>query len=172
MPDRRAEIQAVLDAPEDGARARGDALLAGLGSTPEAADAAAALGAALADAGRREPAVHFLRAARERYRALARQPELLRAYGALGCWHRAWNEPDEAESALRTAIQQARTHGDDRELGLWLRELGRTLAPSRPDRALLAFVEAVACLRGRDEEACAGASEELRRLQQVPGGHR
>lgn len=128
---------------------------------------------AAAAAGRHDEALARLREAREARRGEARQPGLLRSYAALGRCHLAAGQLDEAESAARTAIQQARVFGDPRELGLGLLLLGRVLARTpRSDRALLAFTEAVSCLRGRDEGAEAEAAEALRAVTRVPGGAR
>ncbi len=128
---------------------------------------------AAAAAGNHEEAVALLREARESWRARGRQPELLRAYAAIGRQHLAAGELDEAESAARTSIQQARVWSDPLELGRSLLLLGQILARTpRTDRALLAFTEASGCLSGRDDSAYAEAADELRRLQRVQGGAR
>ena len=48
---------------------------------------------------------------------VAGQPMLLRAYAALAYWHLEWGQADEAESAARVAVQQARAWNDPAELG-------------------------------------------------------
>lgn len=139
-------------------------------STP--ADLERQAAAAAAD-DRREDALDLLRRAREAWRAEGRQPELLRAYAALARQHLAWGQLDEAESAARTAIQQARVWGDPVELGRSLLALGRALARTpRTDRALMALTEASACLRARDPAAFEEAASALRALSKVTGGHR
>lgn len=123
-----------------------------------------------------EPAqasIEDLRLVLETRRAEGRQPGLLCAYRQLGCAYLAAGRLDEAESALRTAIAQARIHGDDLETGLGLLELGRAQRRlERSDRALLAYTEAAGCLVGRDAAALAAATEEVRTLGSVPGGAR
>ena len=114
-----------------------------------------------------------LRSALASARADGRQPNLLRAYRSLGQGYLAAARVDEGESALRTAIAQARIHGDPLELGLGLLELGRAQCTlGRPDRALLAYTEAAGCLRELDPEAHQVASDELRALTSAPGGAR
>lgn len=117
--------------------------------------------------------IEELRVALETSRAAGRQPGLLRAYRDLGRAYLAAARLDEAESALRTAIAQARIHGDDLETGLGLLELGRAQRGlDRADRALLAYTEAAGCLAGRDPVALAAASAELCALGSAPGGAR
>jgi tetratricopeptide (TPR) repeat protein len=114
-----------------------------------------------------------LRAALESARATRGQPDLLRAYRALGEGYLAAEQLDEAESAFRTSVQQARIWNDARDLGLALLGLGRTLVKTgRTDRALLAFTEAVGSLHGVDAEATEAAAAEVRALRDVPGGAR
>jgi tetratricopeptide (TPR) repeat protein len=123
--------------------------------------------------GRRPEALAALRDARERYRGLAKQPYLLRAYVNLGYWHLEWGELAEAESDFRAATQQARAWGDAGELGTCLCYLGRTLARAgRPDRALLAYTEAVPLLRKAGRPMGEEAAAELRALSAVEGGAR
>jgi tetratricopeptide (TPR) repeat protein len=127
----------------------------------------------LAMLGRREEALAALREAREAAR-LAGQPMLLRAYGGLATWHAEWGQLDEAESAARVGVQQARAWGDAGELGSALLTLARVLArSSRTDRALLHFTEAAALLEqaGRPE-AAAEAKAGLSALAAVPPGAR
>ena len=120
-----------------------------------------------------EASIQDLRLALEVRRAGGRQPGLLRAYRQLGCAYLAADRLDEAESALRTAIAQARIHGDDLETGLGLLELGRAQHRlERADRALLAYTEAAGCLAGLDPAALAAATAEVRTLGSVPGGAR
>lgn len=119
------------------------------------------------------PTIDSLRAALEAARATRRQPDLLRAYAALGAGYLAGDRIDEAESAYRTAVQQARITAGPLDLGRALLGLARTLARTpRTDRALLHYTEAVACLRGRDDALAAEAAGELAGLGQVPGGAR
>ncbi len=114
-----------------------------------------------------------LRDALEAARAGPGQPALLRAYRALGEGYLASGSIDEAESAFRTSVQQARIWNDARDLGLALLGLGRTLARTeRTDRALLAFTEAVGSLHGLDDEAARAAAAEIQGLRDVPGGAR
>jgi len=114
-----------------------------------------------------------LRAAVESARATRGQPHLLRAYRALGEGYLAADRIDEAESALRTSIQQARIWNDSADLGLSLFALGRVLMKTqRRDRALLALTEAVGALAGNDETAAQAATEAIRALGRVPGGAR
>jgi len=114
-----------------------------------------------------------LRAALAAARAAHRQPDLLHAYRTLGEGYLAVGRVDEAESALRTSVQQARIVGDDVALGRGLLGLARALGrTARTDRALLAYTEAVASLRGRDEAAAAEAGAEMCALGKVPGGAR
>jgi len=113
------------------------------------------------------------RAALEARRAEGRQPGILRAYADLGRAYLAADRVAEAESALRTAIAQARIWGDPVETGLGLLELGRAQRRlERPDRALMAFTEAAGCLGGRHEEGHAAAASELQALGSAPGGAR
>lgn len=125
----------------------------------------------LAMTDRREEALEALRSARERSRAVG-QPMLLRAYRGLAYWHLAWGQADEAESAARVAVQQARSWADAAELGEALLQLARVLARTqRTDRALLHFTEGVACLERAGQDASA-AKAELAALSTVPGGAR
>lgn len=129
------------------------------------------LGYHLAQLGRREEALGALREARELSRAVG-QPALLRAYWGLSFWHLAWGQLDEAESAARVAIQQARAWGEPGELGTVLVQLGQTLAKAgRADRALLALTEGIACLEkaGRPVREAEAA---LAALSSAPGGTR
>ena len=117
--------------------------------------------------------IQALRGAVEAARAGPGQPRLLRAYRALGEGYLAAGRLDEAESALRTSVQQARIWDDAVDLGLSLLGLGRVLARTpRTDRALLAFTEAVGALRGKDEDAAAAATRALTALSDVPGDAR
>jgi tetratricopeptide (TPR) repeat protein len=126
----------------------------------------------LAMLGRREEALAALREAREAAR-LVGQPMLLRAYGALAHWHAEWGQHDEAESAARVGVQQARAWGDGGELGAALLTLARTLAKTpRTDRALLHYTEAVALLEQAGRAGAAEAKAELGRLAAVPPGAR
>jgi tetratricopeptide (TPR) repeat protein len=119
------------------------------------------------------PTVEAAREALAAARAGARQPDLLRAYRRLGRCYLATGRVDEAESALRTAIAQARIHGDRREVGLGLLELGHAQRElGRADRALLAFTEAAGCLKGLDPAAWAAAGHALQALTSAPGGAR
>jgi tetratricopeptide (TPR) repeat protein len=119
------------------------------------------------------PAIADLRVGLEARRTEGRQPGLLRAYRQLGCAYLAEERLDEAESALRTAIAQARIHGDPLEIGQGLLELGRAQRGlGRADRALLAYTEAAGCLAGLDSAALAAATAGLQSLGSVPGGAR
>ena len=114
-----------------------------------------------------------LRDAVEAARATRGQPDLLRAYRALGEGYLAQDRIDEAESAFRTSVQQARIWNDPRDLGLALLGLGRALARTEhTDRALLAFTEAVGSLHGVDAEGANAAAAEVQALRDVPGGAR
>lgn len=129
------------------------------------------LGDHLAQLGRRDEALAALREAREHSR-LVGQPALLRAYGGLSVWHLAWGQVDEAESAARVAVQQARAWGDPGELGTALVQLGQTLARAgRADRALLALTEGIACLQKAGKPA-REAEAALAALSSAPGGAR
>ena len=117
--------------------------------------------------------IEALREHVEKARAARRQPELLRAYAALGAGYLAAGRLDEAESAWRTAIQQARVMGDPTDLGRALLGLARTLARTeRTDRALLHYTEAIHCLAACDEAAREAAASEMAALGRVPGGAR
>ena len=119
------------------------------------------------------PDIETLRARVAAARASRRQPALLRAYADLAAGYHALGRTDEAESAWRTSIQQARVAGDAVDLGRALLGLARTLARTpRTDRALLHFTEAIACLAERDEGTRAQAITEMRALGRVPGGAR
>ena len=114
-----------------------------------------------------------LRATLERVRLSRRQPELLRAYAALGAGYLTAGRIDEAESAWRTAVQQARICAGAADLGRSLLGLARTLMRTpRTDRALLHYTEAVHALTGSDEAARAEAAAEMAALGRVPGGAR
>ena len=120
-----------------------------------------------------DPTIEALRTALAAARAGRRQPQLLRAYAALGAGYFAADRLSEAESAWRTAVQQARIAAGPLDLGRALLGLARTLARTpRTDRALLHYTESVAQLRGRDDEAAAAAAAELAALGHVPGGAR
>lgn len=121
---------------------------------------------------RREEALAALREAREAARAVG-QPMLLRAYTGLAHWHAAWGQLDEAESAARVGVQQARAWGDGGELGAALLTLARVLAKTpRTDRALLHYTEAAALLEQAGRPAAAEAKAELAALAAVPPGAR
>jgi len=121
---------------------------------------------------RKDEALAALREAREAAR-LVGQPMLLRAYGALAYWHQHWGESDEAESAARVAVQQARVWADPGELGATLVQLGRILAKTaRTDRALLHFTEGVPLLEQAGRPDAAEARKELTALGTVPPGAR
>ncbi|MDF1701855.1 MAG: hypothetical protein P1V36_11920 [Planctomycetota bacterium] len=120
-----------------------------------------------------DPAIDALRAALEAARATRLQPQLLRAYAALGAGYLAADRRGDAESAWRTAVAQARICAGPQDLGLALLGLARTLARTpRTDRALLAYTEAVAALQGCDGARAAEARAELATLGRVPGGAR
>jgi len=126
----------------------------------------------LAMLGRRDDALALLRLARERSR-LAGQPMLLRAYRGLAYWHLEWGQHDEAESAARVAVQQARIWGEPGDLGESLLQLARVLAKSaRTDRALLHYTEAVLLLDQAGRASAAEAKAEMAALGAVPGGAR
>ena len=113
-----------------------------------------------------------LRLERERSRRVG-QPMLLRAYRALAYWHLEWGQFDEAESAARVAVQQARTWGEAGDLGESLLQLARVLAKTaRTDRALLHYTEAVALLEQAGSPSATEAKAELAALGAVPGGAR
>lgn len=117
-------------------------------------------------------ALDALRRAREEARRRG-QPALLRAYAALAAAHRGRGEGDEAESAARVAVQQARIWGDPAELGLCLLELARALVRTpRADRALLHYTEAVGLLEAAGRPEAAAARAEAQALGTVPGGAR
>jgi tetratricopeptide (TPR) repeat protein len=118
--------------------------------------------------GRRDDALAMLREARERSRA-AGQPMLLRAYSALAYWHLEWGQADEAESAARVAVQQARAWNDPGELGASLLQLARVLVRTdRTDRALLHYTEATALLDAARPAQAAQARAEAAALTAVP----
>ncbi len=119
------------------------------------------------------PDLDVLRAALATARAAHRQPGLLQAYRALGDGYLAAGLIDEAESAFRTSVAQARIWNDPAEVGRSLLGLGRCLGRTeRTDRALLAYTEAVSGLAGRDEPLAEVARAELKALRDVPGGAR
>lgn len=119
------------------------------------------------------PDLDALRAALAAARAAHRQPGLLQAYRTLGDGYLAAGLLDEAESAYRTSVAQARIWGDPAEVGHSLLGLGRCLGlTERTDRALLAYTEAVSSLTGRDEALAEIARAELQALREVPGGAR
>lgn len=112
-----------------------------------------------------------LRAERERRRGMG-QPHLLRAYVELSLEHLRQGQGDEAESAVRAAVQQARAWADPAELGACLVQLARTQAHlKRSDRALLAYTEGLAhlALAGHDVR---DVRAELEALGRVEGGAR
>jgi tetratricopeptide (TPR) repeat protein len=118
--------------------------------------------------GRRDEALAMLRESRERSR-VAGQPMLLRAYSALAYWHLEWGQADEAESAARVAVQQARAWNDPGELGACLLQLARVLARTdRTDRALLHYTEATALLDAARPAQAAEARAEVAALTAVP----
>jgi hypothetical protein len=120
-----------------------------------------------------EPDIESLHAELAAARSSHRQPRLLRAYAALAGGYLGAGRLDEAESAWRTSIQQARVCGTPEDLGRGLLGLARTLVrTARTDRALLAGTEAVACLRGRDAAAAEEAATLVASLSRVPGGAR
>jgi tetratricopeptide (TPR) repeat protein len=122
--------------------------------------------------GRREEALAALRESREAARKVG-QPMLLRAYGALAYWHQEWGQPDEAESAARVAVQQARVWADPGELGAALVQLGRVLVrTARTDRALLHLTEGVALLEQAGRPQAVEVRRELSALTSVPPGAR
>ncbi len=126
----------------------------------------------LAQLDRREEALAALREAREAAR-LVGQPMLLRAYAGLAYWHLEWGQTDEAESAARVAVQQARVWADPGELGSALVQLGRVLAKTaRTDRALLHYTEAVPLLEQAGRPEAVEARQELGLLTAVPPGAR
>src|SRR5688500_5131238 len=98
-----------------------------LSAEPSDADDHEATIAAYAMLGRRDDALAMLRLNRERSRR-AGQPMLLRAYRALAYWHLEWGQGDEAESAARVAVQQARIWREPGDLGESLLQLARVLA--------------------------------------------
>ena len=119
------------------------------------------------------PAIQELRAALEAARATRLQPDLLRAYAALGAGYLAEERIGDAESAFRTAVAQARINAGPLDLGRALLGLARTLARTeRTDRALLHYTEASACLQGRDDALAGEARSEIAGLGDVPGGAR
>lgn len=114
-----------------------------------------------------------LRREREAARAAGRQPELLRAYRGLAAALLEAGAFGEAESAARTAVQQARVGDDPAELGECLLGLARVLARTpRTDRALLHYTEALALLAGPRPALAAQAREEAAGLSRVPPGGR
>jgi tetratricopeptide (TPR) repeat protein len=118
--------------------------------------------------GRRDEALGMLKESRELSR-VAGQPMLLRAYAALAYWHLAWGQGDEAESAARVAVQQARAWNDPGELGACLLQLARVLARTdRTDRALLHYTEAISLLDGPRPAQAAEARTEVAGLSAVP----
>jgi hypothetical protein len=103
----------------------------------------------------------------------AGQPMLLRGYRALAQGHLACGQGDEAESAARVSVQQARIWGEPGDLGESLLQLARVLAKTaRTDRALLHYTEAVALLDQAARPTAAEARAELAGLGAVPGGAR
>jgi len=121
----------------------------------------------------RAPDLAALRAAREEARRLGQQPALLHAYLALSEAHLLRGEVDEAESAARTAIQQARACALPGDLGRGLLALARALARTpRLDRALLHYTEALPLLAAHDPDAHAEALGEAQRIGHVPSGAR
>jgi|GEM_PF-4277227 len=126
----------------------------------------------LAQLNRREEALAALREAREAARKVG-QPMLLRAYVGLATWHLEWGQTDEAESAARVAVQQARVWADPGELGSTLVALARVLVKTaRTDRALLHYTEGVALLQQAARPEAAQARTELGLLSAVPPGAR
>ena len=123
---------------------------------------------------RRDEAIEALRDSVERRRVLAKQPFLMRAYFNLGYWYLRWDRLAEAESAFRVAIQMGRVWTDPIELGQALLYLARGLARGdRPDRAVLAYTEAIPNLRAAHrDDLVAEATNELAVLSSVPGGAR
>jgi hypothetical protein len=120
----------------------------------------------------REEALAMLRLSRERSRR-AGQPMLLRAYRALAHGHLEWGQGDEAESAARVAVQQARIWGEPGDLGESLLQLARVLGKTaRTDRALLHYTEAVALLEQAGRTSASEARTEMAALGAVPGGAR
>jgi tetratricopeptide (TPR) repeat protein len=118
--------------------------------------------------GRRDEALALLKESRELSR-VAGQPMLLRAYSALAYWHLEWGQADEAESAARVAVQQARAWNDPAELGASLLQLARVLAKTdRTDRALLHYTEAIPLLDGPRPGQAAEARAESAALASVP----
>ncbi len=114
-----------------------------------------------------------LRAQREAARARGSQPALLRAYRALADALRELGHLDEAESAARTSVQQARVMHDDVELGESLLALARVLAGThRTDRALLHYTEATALLAAARPQLAQAAARESATLSAVPPGAR
>lgn len=143
-------------------------LLLALGKTRARVVSCNNLGYHLAMLGRRAEALAMLREARERSR-VAGQPMLLRAYSALATWHLEWGQVDEAESAARVAVQQARAWNDPGELGACLLQLARVLARTdRTDRALLHYTEATLLLDGSRPALAAEARAESAALAAVP----
>lgn len=119
-----------------------------------------------------EPDLEALRAARERARALG-QPHLLRAYAALAAGHLVGGQLDEAESAARVAVQQARTWAEPADLGRALVLLARILARGqRTDRALLHYTEGLAWLERAGTPAARAEADaarpEVSALSDVP----
>jgi hypothetical protein len=119
------------------------------------------------------PDLGALRAAREEARRIGAQPGLLRSYLALSEAHLLRGEVDEAESAARTAVQQARACSLPADLGRGLVALARALARTpRLDRALLHYTEALPLLAAHDPETHAVALGEAQRIGDVPSGAR
>jgi tetratricopeptide (TPR) repeat protein len=148
-------------------------LLEHAGLRREAAVAANNLAYHHSRGGRPDRALSWILDSLERYRVLGRQPDLLRAHVNAGFYRLERGEMERAESSFRVAVQQARTYSDPGELGTCLLWLGRSLARGgRPDRALLAWTEALGHLQRAGSPLAEEASAEVAAVRGVPGGAR
>jgi tetratricopeptide (TPR) repeat protein len=126
-----------------------------------------------ARAGRSDHALRWILDALEKNRRLGEQPALLRAHVNVGFYRLEREEHQEAESAFRIAVQQARAFGDARETGTALLWLARALArQGRADRALLAYTESLPHLVRAGSPLAPEAEAEMTAIASVPGGAR